>query len=94
MIVPVILHQDGGDEELVVYALLDAQSDACCISENTLAKLSGNTEEVYLQLSTMAGKTTVKSQLAKGLSVKGFRSSAHIDLPPTSLVRRYQWKDI
>ena len=83
MIVPVILHQEDGDEELIVYAILDAQSDACFISEGTLAKLSGNTEEVYLQLSTMAGKTTVKSQRAKGLSVKGFRSSAYIELPPT-----------
>ena len=83
MIVPVILYQEKGGEGLVVCVLLDTQSDACFVTDSTLAKLPVKGEEVHLQLSTMAGKTTLKSLRVTGLSVQGLRSTDRIQLPPT-----------
>ena len=84
MIVPVILrNEEDPSQEVIVYAVLDPQSDASFIKESTLRKVSGHGEQVILHLSTMAGKTRVVTQRVINLSVQGVNSSDRIMLPVT-----------
>ena len=85
MIVPVILRNEmEPTQQVIVYAVLDPQSDACFASESTLKKISGQGEDVILQLNTMAGKTRIETQRVTNLSVQGLSvGSGRIILPVT-----------
>ena len=85
MIVPVLVsHCDNPEREILVYALLDTQSDTSFILENTCEALGLNGVEVRLSLSTMyAENRVIDSQKVKGLTVRGFNDSVHISLPDT-----------
>ena len=82
MIVPVLLHQeDKPEHQEIVYALLDPQSDACFVSDSTMKKVGASGEQVFLELSTMTGKTTVTSTAVKGLVVQPLDGNTQIELP-------------
>ena len=82
MVVPVRLECEGHPEhEVVVYALLDPQSDACFIKESVGNQIQAKGEEVLLELSTMAGKATMKTASMKNLIVKSIDGDADIKLP-------------
>lgn len=84
LIVPVWLHQkDNDNAKILVYALLDEQSDACFIKESTAKKLSVNGPEVLLKVSTLSGDEQVASNKIKDLVICGFNESESINLPPT-----------
>ena len=60
LIIPVWLHhEDTPGNTIMVYALLDDQSDACFIKETTLNKLNVNGPEVSLKLSTVLAQDTM-----------------------------------
>ena len=84
MIVPVyISHCDSPESEILIYALLDTQSDTTFVLEDTCNALGLTGIDVKLSLSTMyAENRVVESQKIKGLSVRGFNSSLRISLPP------------
>ena len=72
LIVPVWLHhQHSPNKKIMVYALLDDQSDACFIKQGTLEKLGVDGPEVNLKLSTVLAKETITSQKITGLVVRG-----------------------
>lgn len=83
MIVPVyVSHVDTPSEEVLVYALLDTQSDTTFILSDTYRKLGLSGTDVKLSLSTMfAENQIVDSCKVKGLIVRGFDSSVRIPLP-------------
>lgn len=83
MIVPVyVSHIDFPDEEVLVYALLDTQSDTTFILSDTYQRLGLSGTEVKLSLSTMfAENQIVDSRKVKGLVVRGYDSSLRIPLP-------------
>ena len=83
MIVPVyISHCDSPGSEILIYALLDTQSDTTFILEDACNALGLTGIDVQLSLSTMyAENRVVESQKIKGLSVRGFDSSLRIPLP-------------
>ena len=84
LIVPVWLyHQDSPDKKIMVYALLDDQSDACFIKQGTLEKLGANGPEVNLKLSTVLAEETITSQKITGLIVRGVQEETDIPLPRT-----------
>lgn len=69
------------DQELLVYALLDTQSDTTFILDEVAQDLNTNKENVSLPLSTMSTKSTViPCQKLTGLQVRGYISSKKI--PP------------
>ncbi len=70
-------------QEILVYALLDSQSDTTFILNEVAEALDASKEQVKLKLSTMTSRTTVvSSQKVKHLQVRGFYSGKRISLPP------------
>ena len=83
MIIPVyVSHLDFPNDEVLVYALLDTQSDTTFILSETCNKLGLTGTEVKLSLSTMfAENQVVDSRKVKGLVVRGYGSPLRIPLP-------------
>ncbi|XP_026224932.1 uncharacterized protein LOC113168143 [Anabas testudineus] len=84
-VVPVWLSTTSNPEnELLVYALLDNQSDTTFILQEKAETLNAPKEPVQLKISTLSSRSTViPSQRLKGLQVRGFYSSKKIPLPTT-----------
>ena len=76
MIVPVwVSAADQPNREVLVYALLDTQSDTSFILEDTVAALSVQRTPVQLKLSTMTATDSIlRCDAVKGLQVRGFSS--------------------
>ena len=72
------------ETEVLVYALLDSQSDSTFILQEKTETLDTQREPVQLKLSTLSSKQTViPSHKLNGLQVRGFYSSKIIPLPVT-----------
>ena len=84
LIVPVWLHhEDNPGTKLMVYALLDDQSDACFIKQIALEKLGVSGPEVQLKLSTVLTQEAITSQKISGLVIRGLNESTEISIPCT-----------
>lgn len=84
LIVPVWLHHESNpDNKIMVYALLDDQSDACFVRSSALEKLDVNGPEVHLKLSTVLAEEDIISQKITGLVARGVNESTDIRLPQT-----------
>ncbi|XP_077360981.1 uncharacterized protein LOC144006149 [Festucalex cinctus] len=84
-IVPVYVSSTNEpDKEVLLYALLDNQSDTTFILEDAAETLCAKKMPVKLEVSTMTSKTKlVKSQKVLGLQVRGINSDTKIKLPKT-----------
>ncbi|KAL6459770.1 hypothetical protein MHYP_G00315290 [Metynnis hypsauchen] len=84
-VVPVWLSTSNNPEnEILVYALLDNQSDTTFIMQDKAEVLEIKGEPVQLKLSTLSSRNTIiPSQRLVGLQVRGFYSSRKISLPVT-----------
>ncbi|XP_061793005.1 uncharacterized protein [Nerophis lumbriciformis] len=84
-IVPVWLSTKSNPEkELLLYALLDSQSDTTFVLQEKADVLDTDKKDVQLKLSTLSSKdTVVSSQKLTDLQVRGFYSSKRIPLPMT-----------
>ncbi|KAK7925240.1 hypothetical protein WMY93_007550 [Mugilogobius chulae] len=84
-IIPVWLSTTSNPEhEVLLYALLDSQSDTTFVLQEKADALDAEKKHVQLKLSTMSSKDTlVPSQKLSGLQVRGFYSSKRIPLPTT-----------
>ena len=85
MIMPVyISHRDNPDKEVLIYALLDTQSDTTFLLDKTCDQLGVKGTNVKLLLSTMFSKDeAVNSQRITGLIVRGYDRDVKISLPTT-----------
>ena len=85
MIVPVWLHHtENPENEILVYALLDDQSDTTFISLNVMNNLDVHGHETLLSLSTMhADSKLIQSHKINGLIINDFNRSNEIQLPRT-----------
>ena len=83
MIIPVyVSHELKPQNEVLVYALLDSQSDTSFISESTYAKLGVEGTDTVIKLATMTEDCgLLRSQRLGGLLVRGFNSEMKIALP-------------
>ncbi|XP_042244222.1 uncharacterized protein LOC121880779 isoform X1 [Thunnus maccoyii] len=83
-IIPVWLSSTSqAAQEVLVYALLDSQSDTTFILSEVAETLKVNKRQVKLKLSTMTSRTTlVSSQRVDNLQVRGFYTDKKISLPP------------
>lgn len=71
-------------KEILVYALLDTQSDTTFILKDTAELLGAKGESVKLKISTITSKTKVVSSCKlNGLQVRGINSKLKIQLPAT-----------
>ena len=82
MILPVYISSaHNPNEELLVYALLDTQSDASFISEKTTHKLGLNGTNVTLSLSTLSDSASIiQSKKISDTVIRGFKNSECIKL--------------
>lgn len=72
------------EREVLVYALLDTQSDTTFILKETAKALNVKSEPVQLKLSTLSSRNTrVYCQKLTDLQVRGFYSNKTIPLPAT-----------
>lgn len=84
MIVPVYLSSTKDPEnEHLVYALLDTQSDTTFILKETADKLTTPSEPTRLRLSTMTSTSLIDCCKFKNLQVRGINSQVRIPLPTT-----------
>ena len=85
MIVPVwVSHVEQPEREIMVYALLDTQSDTTFILEDTCDSLCVKGHSTKLWLSTMlAEDQLIESRRVEGLVVRGHDSSLKVPLPAT-----------
>ena len=83
MIVPVWLSASSRpDNELLVYAILDTQSDATFILKETSDELGAETEPTKLRLSTITSQELlVNSERVSSLQVRGYNSDLKIPVP-------------
>ncbi|KAK0144674.1 hypothetical protein N1851_017016 [Merluccius polli] len=75
-------------EEVLVYALLDSQSDTTFVLSEVADALDVEKGQVKLKLSTMTSTTVIQSQRVKNLQVRGFHLGKRITLP-TSYTRDF-----
>ena len=85
MIVPVYLsHQDRPESEVLVYALLDTQSDTKFIHDDICDELGLEGSKTKLLLSTMfAENKAIECKCLTGLQVRGHDSQEIVPLPTT-----------
>ena len=84
MTVPVYISTENDpDNETLVYALLDTQSDTTFISDETVQKLNAKIEPTRLKISTMTSSTVLDCMKLKGLQIRGATSNQRISLPVT-----------
>lgn len=83
LIVPVWLHhRDSPKTRILVYTLLDDQSDACFVQNKILQMLALSGPDVQLRVSTILGEDVVTCQKITGLVVRGFKEPVDTALPP------------
>jgi len=84
-VIPVWLSTTSSPEhEVLVYALLDNQSDTTFILKEKADALDTPKEPVQLKLSTLSSRSTIiPSQKVTGLQIRGFYSTKKITLPVT-----------
>ena len=82
MIVPVwVSSANEPSNEVLIYALLDTQSDTTFIHEDTVSALNVTTVPVKLNLSTMTSqKSFIDSNRVTGLTVRGFSSTERLNI--------------
>ena len=85
MIVPVWLrHRDNPEREVLVYALLDDQSDTTFVSQSALDNIGAKGPETQLSLSTMhADNEIIQSHRVDGLVIDDLQRGTQIKLPRT-----------
>ncbi|XP_043209587.1 uncharacterized protein LOC122374727 [Amphibalanus amphitrite] len=84
LVVPVLLsHVDNPEHSVLVYAVLDAQSDACFASEPVCEALKVDGRATKLELSTMTGKSVISSRAVQGLVIQPLTADEAIRLPST-----------
>ena len=83
MIVPVWLSSASKpDKEVLVYAILDTQSDATFILKETCDELEAETQPTKLRLSTITSQESlVDSQRVSSLQVRGYNSDLKVQIP-------------
>ena len=82
MVLPVRLKHKSNDQEIVVYALLDTQSNTNFISEEVADSLGVLGRRTSLQLSTMSGKSKIPTRAISDLFVQGLNEGSLISVPP------------
>ncbi|KAJ8028733.1 hypothetical protein HOLleu_31057 [Holothuria leucospilota] len=77
-----VSHKDSPENEVLVYALLDTQSDTTFVTERTCDLLGVEGTKTALMLSTLSAKNqVVNSSRVEGLVVRGYNTSLGISLP-------------
>lgn len=82
MILPVYIStQDNPNQEILVYALIDSQSDCSYVTKEVAEVLKPKGNEISVTINTMTGTVDMKKlTMYEDLSVRGYRESESISL--------------
>ena len=81
MMLPVMVKKEGSSEEILIYALLDNQTDSSFISETIANTLGLEGKKIKLSLSTMSSKNKIiESTLFDKIQVHGYNINDVINL--------------
>ena len=85
LIIPVYIHhKDNPANELLIYAMLDSQSDTTWLLEDTCKKLGAKQSDCQLLLSTLSAQDElIESARVEGLVVRGMNYDEEVRLPTT-----------
>ena len=84
LIVPVVVyHESDPHVQMLTYALLDNQSNACFATDSIVDRLGVKKEAVNLKLTTMLDKGEVDSNIVNGLVIRGISEKKEVSLPVT-----------
>ena len=90
LIVPSWLHHESNpDNKIMVYALLNDQSDACFIKTSALEKLNVDGPEVLLRLYTVLAEEDITSNKITAWPCSPWCEREHRYLPSPDLHKRY-----
>ena len=82
LVMPVMLsNRERPERQVLVYALLDAQSDTCFVSKSACAAVNASGRSTSLELSTIAGRTVIDSEVVDDLIIQPLQSEDVIPLP-------------
>ena len=81
MIVPVFVSSEDSIKPLMVYALLDSQTDRTFILDSIAKELKARSVNVDLKLSTMTTTSTIKCRKIKNLRIRGLYSEKILTIP-------------
>ena len=83
MVLPAYIYtKENPEPEVLIYALLDTQSDTPFISEDTMKELKSNMlKPEELQLTTMCSTKKITCNRYNSMRVRGFNSSTYVTLP-------------
>ena len=82
MILPVYVHhRSRPDNKILVYAVLDPQSDACFVTEAARSALEVEGQDVTLELKTVTGQSVVSSSAVQDLVVESAQGGDAVALP-------------
>lgn len=80
MIVPVWISHPESGQDVMVYALLDSQSNTHFVTESVLDQLGVAGHNTSLELTTMHGKKRVSTQVVEKLKIRGLGSECELHL--------------
>ena len=83
MIVHVFLSTTTSEDSMLVYALLDTQSDSSFVLESVANKINAKSEKTRLKLTTMTSTSTITCKKYNNLTIRGFYNNKLITLPTT-----------
>ena len=72
MIVPVFLSITTSEDSVLVYALLNIQSDSSFVLESVANKINAKSENTSLKLTTMTSTSTITCKKYNNLTNRGF----------------------
>ncbi|KAJ8037483.1 hypothetical protein HOLleu_18308 [Holothuria leucospilota] len=81
-ILPVLVKYNQSDE-ILTYALLDEQSDACFMTDALKTKLGASGTNIKLEFATILDRGTVNSERLTGVTIRGLNQDEGIKLPAT-----------
>ena len=82
MILPVYVHHKlHPDDKVLIYAVLDPQSDACFVTESVCEALQVQGQAVSLELKTVTGQSVVSSSVVDDLVVEPIQGCDSVALP-------------
>ena len=82
LVLPVMLsNKKDPEHKVLVYALLDAQSDACFVSKSACTAVNATGRRTRLELSTIAGRSTIDSEVVEDLVIQPLHSDEDMQLP-------------
>ena len=83
MIVHVFLSTTTSEDYVLVYALLDTQSDISFVPESVANKMNAKSKKTSLKSTTMTSTSTITCKKYNNLTIRGFYNNKLITLPTT-----------